>query len=102
MKKLIDNVEYILKWYPETRDDDRKLYYTLITRLYNASELTDILDERIKMAFEDRAVMPETLQLICEIATERGDARDAIELLWRAGKQADSVGSSVILPDYAR
>jgi cell division control protein 6 len=69
---------------------------------YNASELTDILDERVKMAFEDRAVMPETLQLICEIASERGDARYAIELLWRAGKQADSVGSSVILPDYAR
>ena len=69
---------------------------------YSASELNDILAERIKMAFVERAVMPETLQLVCEIASERGDARYAIELLWRAGKQADSLESSVIIPDYAR
>ncbi len=69
---------------------------------YNAEQLADILDDRIRMAFEEGAVMPETLQLICEMAAERGDARYAIELLWRAGKQADSVGSSKIIPDYAR
>ena len=45
MKKLIENVEYILKWYPETRDNDKLLYYTLITRLYNACELYDIVRE---------------------------------------------------------
>ncbi|MFW9847781.1 MAG: ORC1-type DNA replication protein [Candidatus Thorarchaeota archaeon] len=69
---------------------------------YNANELNDILTERIDMAFEERAVMQETLQLICEIASERGDARYAMELLWRAGKQADSKGSSFILPDFVR
>jgi cell division control protein 6 len=69
---------------------------------YNASQLADILDDRIRMAFEEDAVMPETLQMICEMAAERGDARYAIELLWRAGKQADSIGSRRIIPDYAR
>ncbi len=69
---------------------------------YSASELNDILAERIKMAFVEHAVMHETLQLVCEIASERGDARYAIELLWRAGKQADSLESSVIIPDYVR
>lgn len=69
---------------------------------YTASQLEDILKERIKMAFEDGTVMSETLQMICEMASERGDARYAIELLWRAGKQADSLQSKVIIPDYAR
>ncbi|MFW9931156.1 MAG: ORC1-type DNA replication protein [Candidatus Thorarchaeota archaeon] len=69
---------------------------------YTASQLEDILNERIKMAFEDGAVMNETLQMICEMASDRGDARYAIELLWRAGKQADSLRSKVIIPDFAR
>ncbi|MCK5390048.1 MAG: orc1/cdc6 family replication initiation protein, partial [Candidatus Thorarchaeota archaeon] len=36
------------------------------------------------------------------IASERGDARYAIELLWRSGKQADSMQAQNIVPDYAR
>ena len=46
--------------------------------------------------------MDETMQIICDVASERGDARYAIELLWRAGKQADSLESNVVVPDYAR
>ncbi len=46
--------------------------------------------------------MNETLQLVCDIASERGDARYAIELLWRAGKQADSIDSRKVIPDYVR
>ena len=45
MKTLIKNTEHILKWYPETRDNDKLLFYTLITRLYNAQELYDIVRE---------------------------------------------------------
>ncbi len=69
---------------------------------YNAIQLQDILNERVRMAFEKGAIMKEALQMICEIAAERGDARYAIELLWRAGKQADSLESPVIIPDYVR
>ena len=69
---------------------------------YNANQLNDILDERVKMAFDNRAISTETVQLVCEIASEYGDARYAIELLWRAGKQADSLRSSIVLPDYVR
>ncbi|MHA1934472.1 MAG: ORC1-type DNA replication protein [Candidatus Thorarchaeota archaeon] len=69
---------------------------------YPSEALIDILQDRIQMAFEDGAVMKETLELICEIASDRGDARYAIELLWRAGKQADSSDSRVIIPDYVR
>jgi cell division control protein 6 len=69
---------------------------------YPSEALYDILQDRIQVAFEEGAVMKETLELICEIASDRGDARYAIELLWRAGKQADSSDSRVIIPDYVR
>jgi cell division control protein 6 len=69
---------------------------------YSSEALYDILKERSDMAFRENAVMDETLQLICDIASDRGDARYAIELLWRAGKQADSTDSRKVIPDYAR
>ncbi|MFX0106705.1 MAG: ORC1-type DNA replication protein [Candidatus Hodarchaeota archaeon] len=69
---------------------------------YSSEALHDILRERVHMAFEPDAVMDETMQIICDIAADRGDARYAIELLWRAGKQADSEHSRKVIPDYAR
>ncbi len=69
---------------------------------YDFSALLDILRERVSMAFKPGAIMNDTLELICNIASERGDARYAIELLWRAGKQADRIESDVVIPDYAR
>lgn len=69
---------------------------------YDFSALLDILRERVSMAFKPGAIMNDTLELICNIASERGDARYAIELLWRAGKQADRIDSDVVIPDYAR
>ncbi len=69
---------------------------------YDSRALSDILGERVTMAFNPDAVMAETLQIICDIASDRGDARYAIELLLRAGKQADSEGMNRIIPDYAR
>ncbi|MFX1366985.1 MAG: ORC1-type DNA replication protein [Promethearchaeota archaeon] len=69
---------------------------------YSAEALYDILQARVKMAFDRESVMDETLQIICDIAAERGDARYAIELLWRAGKQADRELSKKVIPDYAR
>ncbi len=69
---------------------------------YTSEQLFDILDARTKIAFHNGTVMRETLQVISDIAAEHGDARYAIELLWRAGKQADRAGSSLVVPDFAR
>ncbi|UCE10398.1 MAG: ORC1-type DNA replication protein [Candidatus Thorarchaeota archaeon] len=69
---------------------------------YDSKALYDILTERKDKAFLDGTVMNETLQVICDIASERGDARYAIELLWRAGKQADRNGVNTVIPDFAR
>jgi cell division control protein 6 len=69
---------------------------------YNRNQLFDILQDRVEMAFEKKTVMDETIQVISDIASEHGDARYAIELLWRAGKQADSDQADIVIPDYAR
>jgi cell division control protein 6 len=69
---------------------------------YNYEALTDILRDRVDMAFEKNTVMDETIQVICDIAAEHGDARYAIELLWRAGKAADSDQADIVIPDYVR
>ena len=69
---------------------------------YNRAALYDILTHRVELAFEKNVVMDETIQVISDIASERGDARYAIELLWRSGKQADSNQSGNVVPDYAR
>jgi cell division control protein 6 len=69
---------------------------------YDFSALLDILKERVSMAFKPSTIMNDTLELISTIASERGDARYAIELLWRAGKQADRIESNIVIPDYVR
>ncbi len=69
---------------------------------YDRNALYDILKHRVEMAFEKNTVMDETIQLISDIASERGDARYAIELLWRSGKQADRDQVDRVVPDYAR
>jgi len=68
----------------------------------SSEALCAILEDRVKIAFENDAVMDETLQGISDIASEHGDARYAIELLWRAGKQADRNRAKIVIPDYAR
>ncbi|MEM2899811.1 MAG: AAA family ATPase, partial [Thermoplasmata archaeon] len=70
---------------------------------YKANELYDILSDRVKDAFFEGTVPSEILELISEIAAENnGDARFAIELLERAGMQADFEGSEVLRPEYVR
>jgi len=69
---------------------------------YSASQLVDILQERATEALFEFAVNSEVLNLIADIASERGDARFALELLWRAGKYADRDRVSSILPEHVR
>jgi len=42
------------------------------------------------------------LNFVAEIAGPWGDARYAIELLWRAGKQVDMQNSKLVLPENVR
>jgi cell division control protein 6 len=70
---------------------------------YSEPQLMDILNDRVSMAFEPSVVPEDAVSLIAELAeSESGNARFAIELLWRAGKYADAEDASVVLPEYIR
>jgi archaeal cell division control protein 6 len=70
---------------------------------YDKPQLTDILGDRVKMAFELGTVSEDVVDLIAELAfTETGNARFGIELLWRAGKYADASDAGAIKAEYVR
>ncbi|MEM2182385.1 MAG: ORC1-type DNA replication protein [Nitrososphaerota archaeon] len=69
---------------------------------YNADQLRDIIEYRCSEAFIEGVVTPEVLSLIVDMAAERGDARYAIEVLWRAGKFAENEGVDKVSPEHVR
>lgn len=70
---------------------------------YAKGSLVDILNERAALAFEPSAVPDDVVSLAADIAqTETGNARFAIELLWRAGKYADAEDLNTVTPECVR
>jgi len=70
---------------------------------YSQPQLRDILNDRVANAFHENAVPSQSVDSIAELATsEGGDARYAIELLWRAGKHADAESSREVQPEHIR
>lgn len=70
---------------------------------YTQDQLVDILNDRVQIAFNPNTVPDDTVNLIAELAhSEGGNARFAIELLWRAGKYADAEGVRAVTPDCVR
>lgn len=68
---------------------------------YNAEQIKAILYDRVKLAFYDGAVLPETVDL-CAVISARvhGDARKAIELLKSAAIYAEENGFDKVLPEH--
>jgi cell division control protein 6 len=70
---------------------------------YPKSQLVDILNDRVAMAFEPSTVPEDVVDLVAELAvSESGNARFAIELLWRAGKYADAEDAGEVEPECVR
>ncbi|MEM3697341.1 MAG: ORC1-type DNA replication protein [Candidatus Bathyarchaeia archaeon] len=70
---------------------------------YSKSQLIDILNDRISLAFKPLMVSEDSVDLIAELAySEGGNARFAIELLWRAGKYADAEDLGEVTPECIR
>lgn len=70
---------------------------------YSSRELVDILSERVRLAFQPDAVSEDIINLASELSSnESGNARFAIELLWRAGKYADAEQLESIIPECIR
>ncbi len=70
---------------------------------YSKEQLVDILKDRVAMAFEPTVVPEDVVGLSADLARgESGNARFAIELLWRAGKYADAEELGVVTPECVR
>lgn len=69
---------------------------------YSKPQLHDILNDRVNLAFRNGTIFPQTVALIAELASTEGDARYAIELLWRAGKYADNSEMKEVAPECVR
>ncbi|MCW4045968.1 MAG: ORC1-type DNA replication protein [Candidatus Bathyarchaeota archaeon] len=70
---------------------------------YPKDQLVDILNDRVAMAFEPSTVPEDVVDLVAELAvSESGNARFAIELLWRAGKYADAEDAGQVEPECVR
>jgi len=70
---------------------------------YSKPQLEDILDDRVNLAFRQGTVSVQTMSLVAELAhSEAGNARYAIELLWRAGKYADASEMREVSPECVR
>ncbi|MHA1409528.1 MAG: ORC1-type DNA replication protein [Candidatus Odinarchaeia archaeon] len=69
---------------------------------YTARQLEDILAIRAQEAFYKSAIAHGVINLIADIAAQYGDARYALELLWRAGRYADEEGVLKVFPDHVR
>ncbi|MGQ4914645.1 MAG: ORC1-type DNA replication protein [Candidatus Asgardarchaeia archaeon] len=69
---------------------------------YTAEQLYDIISLRVKEAFFDGVVTENAIRLTADLAAEWGDARYALELIWRAGKYAEFKRSSVVDVSHIR
>jgi len=69
---------------------------------YNREELYDIVNQRVDLAFHKSTVQQDCVDLIADIASEWGDARFAIELLWKAGIAADYQHTQNVTPEHVR
>ncbi len=86
---------------------DRSVQSTLLHNVvrfekYGAEQLYDIIRLRGYDAIKEGAAGEEVLSMIADISSPRGDARYALELLWRAGKYADAEGAMKVMPEHVR
>ncbi len=86
---------------------DSALYSSLSKRMiifhpYSTAQLSDILFSRAKQGLKDCTYTNEIIKEIASIAHTSGDARYALELLWRAGKVAEGEHCSELTFEHVR
>ncbi|MEA1898428.1 MAG: orc1/cdc6 family replication initiation protein, partial [Bacteroidota bacterium] len=69
---------------------------------YTRDELYSIVQQRVELAFHSGVVHEDCVDLIADISSEWGDARFAIELLWKAGIAADHSHVQMVTPEHVR
>lgn len=98
---ILRNLEAIEKLDPSTRSTLQSNIIRLAR--YSIQQLADILNARVSLAFKPLTVPVDTVNLVADIAlSENGNARFGIELLWRAGKYANSEQLDIVTPECVR
>ena len=97
---ILRELEYLQKLDKSTIDTLQRNIVKLDK--YSSRQLIDILRDRANLAFKENTVTDDALELVADVGGQSGDARYAIELLWRAGKYADSEPSKQVLTDHVR
>ncbi len=69
---------------------------------YTRNQLFDIISSRAEQGLREECFDDELIEVIASLAEEYGDARFAIELLWRAAKLADKGTADRITPEHVR
>jgi cell division control protein 6 len=64
--------------------------------VYDRQEIIDILGERVKRGFHEGVIGPEVLERVAELTAESGDLRVGIDLLRRAGLNAEMRASRTV------
>lgn len=69
---------------------------------YSRAELSDIVRQRVELAFHPGTVDDDMIEFIADISSEFGDARFAIELLENAGRAANDENLDSVNPEHVR
>ncbi|NUB89944.1 ORC1-type DNA replication protein [Haloterrigena sp. SYSU A558-1] len=64
--------------------------------VYDQPEIVDILDERVKRGFNDGVIGRDTLEYVADLTADSGDLRVGIDLLRRAGLNAEMRASRTV------
>jgi archaeal cell division control protein 6 len=64
--------------------------------VYDQPEIVDILDERVRKGFRDGVISRNTVERVADRTAESGDLRVGIDLLRRAGLNAEMRGSRTV------
>ena len=96
-----------LKWYELLESGEKSTLGTGIIEFprYTSRQIRDILEDRIKEAFQPNVILDETLDLISDITANppvNGDIRVGLELLYYSGVLAENTGASKVLPEHVR
>jgi len=96
-----------LKWHEYLEPGERSTLGMGIIEFprYNSKQIRDILEDRIKEAFQPHVILDDTLDLISDITASppvNGDIRVGLELLYYSGVLAENTGSSKVLPEHVR
>jgi len=97
---ILREPEYLNKLDPSTMGTLQRNFVRL--EKYSADQLQGIISDRVSLAFKESTVPEATVSFLADVAGSGGDARYAIELLWRAGKYADSESSRTVSAEYVR